>query len=242
MITFKDKDNILNPDRSIGEGVKTKDLKKYEFPQIVDFFRKRLVDFYFSPLENLIKKTKKKKKSNLGFILIAHCSMIIDTLSSYHHPNKVTVKDRIITFLQDNFQHGFEKLFKNQATSKYWNKKQNNSFQFIITSGSLKHLNVKGKPIAEVFYYAFRNSIVHNASILPFGGYIYNQPSLIDFSCWKPPSDGFELSINPVLLFMELKNYLKSYTKNLKNTSNHIYDQLRDNFKIKFRFDFGYAE
>lgn len=168
--------------------------------------------------------------------------MIVDTLSSYHYPNKVTVKDRIITFLEVNFKLGFEKIFKNKATSKYWGIELNKSFQNIITSGFIKPHQVKGESITEVFYYAFRNSIVHNASILPFGGYIYNQANLIDFSCWKPPSDGFELSINPVLLFKELKNYLNSYTKNLKNTSNHIYDQLRNNFKIKFRFDFGYAE
>ncbi len=242
MINFKDIDNFLSPNRSIGEGVKVKDLKKYEFPEIVDFFKKRLIDFYFSPLEKLIKKTQKKKKSNLGFILIAQCLIIVDTLSSYHYPNKITVKDRIISFLKNNFKHGFEKIFKNEASYKYWEKEQHKSFQAIITSGSLKKRQVKGKSIAEVFYYAFRNNIVHNANILSFGGYIYNQPSLIDFSCWKSPNDGFELSINPVLLFMGLKNYLKSYTKNLKKTSNPTHNRLRDNFKIKFRFDFGYAE
>lgn len=241
IINFKDLDKLLNPERSIGDGVKAKDLNSFNFSQIVDFFKERLNDFYFVPIEFLIKK-RRKKKSNLGFILIAHCSMIIDVLSSYHHPDKIYVVERFKAFLENDFKHGFEIKFKKQGTAQYWHKTRSDSFKDIIINNQPTSYDINGKSIAEVFYYAFRNSIIHNTSILSYGEYIYNQKNLIEYDCWKPPNGGFELSINPILLFKELKDYLKSYVVNLKNLSDPAYNQLRENFKIKFRFDFGYTE
>lgn len=243
MANFKDIDMILNPERSIGESVKAKDLSSYDFPQIVDFFKARLLNFYFLPLEHLInRKRGRKRKSNLGFILIAQCSMIIDALSSYHYPNEISVIGRFKAFLENDFQHGFEVKFRKNGTSRYWEKPRDKSFKYIILHKTPSKYDVIGKSIAEIFYFAFRNSLIHSASILSYGGYIYNQKDLIKYSCWKSVNDGFEISINPVILLIDLKHYLHSYIENLKNLSDPAYNQLREDFKIKFRFDFGYAE
>lgn len=242
MSHFKDTDKILNPNRSIGYKIIAKNLLTFKFPQIIDFFKNRLLDFYFMPIEILIKKTKKKYKSNLGFIIIAQCSMIIDVLSSYHHPDKKSVKDRFLEFLKTDFKHGFEKAFIGHGKYKLWGKKNNESFTDVISTKNPSNNDIYGKSIAWVFYKAFRNGIIHNTNILSYGGYIYNQTRLYDYGCWIPPNNGFELSINPLLLFKELLNYLNQYIMNLKNFSDSTYDQYRENFKIKFRFDFGYSE
>lgn len=231
-------DEMLNPQRDIARGIKVEDLANMDFFSILVFFKERLINFYFSQGEFLIKQNK----SDNGFIIISICSTLIDTLSTYHYPNITNVGDRFISFLKNDFKNGFERMIIRDGYYKIYERKNISFIQAIRRKVSTE--NIKNKTFADVFYKAFRNPVIHSSSILSYGGYIFNQKLLFKGKFWNDSKkqNMFELSINPVILFEKLKDYLDEYIDKLKDINNTTYDDLRKRFKKKFRFDFGFCE
>lgn len=166
------------------------------------------------------------------------CSTIIDTLSTYHYPNADGVRNRFISFLENYLKNDIKrKIVKDGLYDRF---KSNISCIKALKIGVLTE-NVNGDTFAKVFYEAFRNPIIHNSSILSYGGYIFNQKFLFRGKFWQDTKKRyrFELSINPVILLELIEAYIDDYIIQLKDPKNR---KIRSNFKKKFRFDFGLTE
>lgn len=218
---------LLNSDREIAFGKKFHQLDGEPFEKIVDFFEQRMYDFLLEPCKIIMKTMTPGKETNTGFIVISLCSTLIDVLSSFVKPKKLKIGERFVKFLVNWSPSEFNQPFKNKRIIFFYDRK-----------GKLTNSNSANMNYAQVFWFQFRCSVVHNASFGLYGGYDFGQSKIFEEYIWtdKKGRDRVDLGVNPKLLFKRIEEILKDYIQKLKDSSNV---DLRKNFSCKILKDFG---
>ena len=221
-----DEANAIDPERYFTYKNKIKELKGKNFFEIVDLFKKRITKWYIEPAEHLLSSSV-----HYDFIVMAINIIIIDLLSQYRYNLKKSNPKRFRRFLRDYIPE-FDNSFTKRGKIIYYDFEEK---KFIS-----KHVQTFPGNYSVAFYKAFRNGIVHNAVILPYGGIGRDYSEIIYEEVWGQPDDKLTLAINCKLLFKKLKEVFEKYITDLKDRDS-INDILRCNFTAKFYRDFGYV-
>lgn len=220
-----DKGNLIDPERFFTYNKKIKELKRKNFNEIVSLFKKRIKKWYFEPAKLLLSSSV-----HYDFIVMVINNIIIDLLSQYRYNLEQSDPQKFKLFLKDYIPE-FDNNFKEKGMIRYYSF---NEKKVISSNAQTFPANY-----SKAFYKAFRNGIIHNAVILPYGGIGRDYPEILHEEIWGQPDDKITLAINSKLLFEKLKDVFKDYITKLKD-SDSINDNLRNNFKEKFYRDFGY--
>ncbi|MHA1490695.1 MAG: hypothetical protein ACTSRI_13685 [Promethearchaeota archaeon] len=220
-----DKGNAIDPKRNFTFNNKIRELNGKEFNEIVDLFKKRIKKWYIEPAEHLLSTS-----FHYDFIVMVINTIIIDLLSQYRYNLKKSNKKRFKRFLRDYIPE-FDNRFIQNGEIRYYNFEEK---EFISRPAQTFPGNY-----GVAFYEVFRNGIVHNAVILPYGGIGRDYSEIIYEEIWGQPDNKITLVINCKLLFEKLKEVFDKYITNLKDRDSDN-DILRCNFKAKFYRDFGY--
>ncbi len=163
-------------------------------------------------------------------MLIAISSIIIDMLSQYSMKLTTSEGSKFIEFLEESIKK-FSKTFKKSGMIKYFYKNLGANIEDPATF-----------TFANYFYRGFRCGIMHNAIIMPYGGFD-RTGCLITQETWKdtPGKTRLVLGIDPIKLFNKVRKIFDKYIENLKDSKNSKYNTLRDNFRWKFHRNFGFG-
>ena len=218
---------LLNPDRDVAFGKKFHQLVGESFDMMVDFFNQRLNDFFLQPCKVTLNKMTAGKETNTGFVIMSLCCTLIDVLSSFVDPKRKKIGKRFVDFLVNWSKKEFAQTFINNRKIFYYDQKGN---LIMSNSASLCY--------ADVVWYQFRCSVVHNASFGLYGGYDFGQSTLFEEYTWidNKGRNRVDLGVNPKLFLNKIENILNDYIQKLKNKSNPV---LRKNFNCKILKDFG---
>jgi len=221
-------ENALDPERNFTFNKTISELNGKNFCEIVDLFKKRITKWYIEPAELLLSSSV-----HYDFIVMSINIIIIDLLSQYRYNLKKSNKRRFKRFLRDNIPE-FDNHFVHDGKIKYYSFRERNFISPPVQTFPANY--------GVAFYEAFRNGIVHNATILPFGGIGRDDPNnIIHEEAWGGLLDKkVTLVINSKLLFEKLKKLFEKYISDLKDR-NYLNDILRYKFKEKFYRDFGFT-
>ncbi len=213
---------VIDPERNFTYKTKMKELKGKSFNEIVELFNERISKWYIEPGEILLSKSV-----HYDFIVMTINIIIIDLLSQYRYNKKENSPKTFKKFLREHIPE-FDEFFENQGKITYFNKNLGKFDSEWVQTFPANYYNA--------FYKPFRNGIVHNAMILPYGGIGRDYSEILHEEPWN---DNITLAVNTKLLFEKIKEVFGNYIEQLKeNSSNN--DILRCNFKAKFYRDFGY--
>ncbi len=208
--------SIGNPNRIFTDGVKLYELDGQSIDKIIDCFEDRITNWYFRFARKLTKSTQS------NFMLVATCCILIDLFSQYIYG--------------DNFSSA--RCFKRFV--REYLKRYNRGIKPPIKTLVHRDGEVKEEKIidvAEGLYAGFRCGVVHSARILEFGRINReNSKNAIILRKWRyAEQNGIEIQINPVILLDDLERIFKNYLKKLRKGD----VKLVDNFKKKFKFEYG---
>lgn len=222
---------MYNGTRSIAPGYVASDLNGKKFSEIIKFFKLRINSFYFTPGDVLKKDMLRNKNNDNGFMLIAISCIIFDMLCQYSKKLETSKRSEFIQFLEEKIPE-FSRTFKKSGMIKYFYQKPTADVE-----------DPANKTFASYFYSGFRCGIMHNAIIMPYGGFDRTR-QLITEESWIDPlgkKPRLVLGIDPIILFKKVKKIFEIYIKNLSDLKNTKFNTLRDDFKWKFRRDFGFG-
>ncbi len=220
---------MYNNDRSLAPRYISSDLNGKNLSEIIEFFNTRIKAFYFTPGDVLKKDMLKKRNNDNGFMLIAISCIIIDMLSQYNRRLKTSSGGEFIQFLEEELPK-FANTFKKSGKIKFF-------YQKTIADEE----DPAAGTFASYFYSGFRCGIMHNAIIMPYGGFDRTKRLIIQESWTDSSGTRLVLGIDPIILFRRVRKIFDKYIKNLSALKNAKYDTLRDNFRWKFLRDFGFG-
>ena len=207
---------VGNPDRIFADSIKLKDLRNMSFDEVVDAYEKRVRNWYFG----VSRKVLDDMASN--FMLTTWCAVIIDFLSQYVSGERFGSKKSFLDF------------FKNHLEKKY--NKKIKPIDSVKPNGNDHPCPERIASIPEEFYHGFRCGLVHSGRILEYGGVNReNRKNAFVVKKWKSGrKKGFEIQLNPVILFKDLEKFFKQYLSDLKKPG-----VLQNNFKKKFYWEYA---
>ena len=223
----KDIGLMVNPDRHFSNSKKIGELNGKTFNEAIDIFKERIDHWYILVGDTILKQ---KDSIIFSFGLMTINVIIIDLLSQYKYNLKrsegVSFRAFLIKYIPEfgnNFKNDYKVKYYHPIKKKYIQKSANRCFT----------------DYAQAFWEGFRCGIVHNAMILPFGRINTEPVNIIDEATWVDSNgdDRVDLVIQPINLFHRIKDIFNVYINNLKNLK---FKKQRDNFKAKFKRDFGY--
>lgn len=227
MSMTKDLELMVNPDRHFNNNEKIRVLNGKTFNDVINLFKERIANWYI-----LVGDTILKQKDYIIHIfgLMTINVIIIDLLSQYESNLNKSEGASFQAFLI-KYIPKFGNKFKNDYKVKYYHP--------IIGNYIQNSANVCFTNYAQAFWEGFRCGIVHNAMILPFGRINTEPANIIDEAIWVDSNGDrrVDLVIHPINLFNKVKDIFSIYIKKLKNPKNI---PLKNNFKAKFKRDFGY--
>ncbi len=165
-----DKGNAIDPERFFTYKNKIKDLKGKNFHEIITLFKKRIKKWYFEPAKLLLSCSV-----HYDFIVMAINSIIIDLLSQYRYNLKESNPQKFKLFLRECIPE-FDSNFKTKGKIRYFGLEEED---FIS-----EHAQTFPANYSNAFYKAFRNGIIHNATILPYGGIGRDYSEIIYEEVW----------------------------------------------------------
>ncbi|KKM69515.1 hypothetical protein LCGC14_1450010 [marine sediment metagenome] len=222
---FFDDKQMINSTRHFNKSNQIIMLDKLSIQQIIRMFRTRIKDWYIKPGKIL---SDKKFHLHFDFVLINLCCIIIDTMSQYYFDAARSTGDIFKKFLRKEFPEFRTKLDPTKLVTFYDGTRKYRKFR------NIKPL--KNHDYAWGFYKAFRNGIVHNGLVLPFGRHNRSDKNnQIISSSWGKFNQNIELKVNPQLLFKNVKKSFRKYIRQLR-----ISKTLQKRFQNKLYRDFGW--
>jgi len=138
-------------------------------------------------------------------------------------------------YLRDKISKKFNKSFKNSGFIKFYNSRTIESKKPGFNTFQVNCIEISD--CADAFWIGFRNGIVHNAMILPFGRINRSPIGIFNEELWDKKQNLIQITINPKNLFKRVVKVFDDYISRLLVSSNI---DLRNNFKNKFLRDFGW--
>lgn len=200
-------------------------LDKLSIQKVIGMFKIRIEDWYIKPGKIL---SDKKFHLHFDFVLINLCCIIIDTLSQYYFDAAWSTGEIFQKFLRKEFPEFRTMLDPTKCVTFYDGNIHFRKFRIMNPS--------KDHDFAWGFYKAFRNGIVHNGLVLPFGRHNRSDKNNVIISnSWGKSNQNIELKVNPQLLFKKVKKCFKKYIRQLRRSKT-----LQKRFQNKFFRDFGW--
>jgi len=224
----KDIKKLVNPNRHINRNTLMSNLNGKSFEEIIDVFNKRVYDFYFKLGDHIVAQ----KHPHFDFVLMIISVVTIDLLSQYENNLDSSGGKHFRAYIRVHIPE-FNKKFINKGTLEFFFKDRKKRVHWSEPVNS-KYLN----DYADAFYLGFRNGIVHNAMILPFGRINWSPKNIVQEELWDKKNNKIEIIIHPQNLYHKIKLIFNDYIKRLKNPKE---TKLRDKFREKFLRDFGWS-
>lgn len=163
-------------------------------------------------------------------MIISICCIILDMLCQYNRKLMTSSSNEFIQFVEEKIPK-FSKTFK-----------KNGMIKFFYQNTAVNLEDPAKKTFANYFYSGFRCGIMHNAIIMPYGGFDRTGRLIIQED-WTEKSGKVRLvlGIDPIVFFKKVRKIFDKYIRNLNDLKNTKFDTLRDNFTWKFRRDFGFG-
>ena len=223
----KDIELMVNPERHFTKDKKIRELKGKKLNEVIDIFKERIDNWYILVAETILKQ---EDFITLSFGLMTINVIIIDLLSQYEFDKENSSGKAYQDFLKNHIPE-FKSKFRNDYKVKYYHPIKKKFIQ--------KNANNCFTDYSQAFWEGFRCGIVHNAMILPFGRINTEPKGIIDEATWLDDKgdNRVDLEIHPIKLYHKIKEIFNEYIAKLKNPTNI---PLINNFKAKFRRDFGY--
>lgn len=207
-------DQVAQEKRCFSKGVLYSQIDWSNLDQIVDAYRQRIQDWYLSPAKELATNW------DFAFSVMALNCLLIDTLSQF------------VAGIDSFDPNQFKKFIRKRLPSAYWRK-----LKTPIQYADGKALG----DVADVLYYGFRCSILHQAHIPPYCGVAQGTAVRELSGPIKYKSSGAYcpcVVVNPMTLLEDLDKTFEAYLRELKDRDPKN-DPLRANFKKKFSTSFG---
>jgi len=190
---------------------------------VIDHFRNRVKDFFFSPINLLYDCTFPGRITFVHNFPISNiCWSLLDLLTQLESGSRVEGID------VDNFLLSNQKYFKNINAAS------------AIASSFQK----KGSKNPHTVYDIFRNKPFHNAMVKGLGSLDHLAHDVFTISNKKIIIDGATSTIdtiieNPIKLFKAIKKYFKRYISNLRKSldlQNNFKNWMEKLFEFKFQY------
>jgi len=216
---------MINPTRHFNISDKILVMDKMSLQKVIDMFEIRINKWYIKPGKIL---SDKKYHLYFDFVLINLCCIIIDTLSQYYFDAACSTGEVFKKFLRKEFPEFRKKLNPSKRVTFYDGNKKFKTFRSFNPT--------RDHDFAWGFYKAFRNGIVHNGLVLPFGRHNRSDMNnLIVCDLWGKSNQNIELRVNPLLLFEKVEECFKKYIRQLRTSKT-----LQRKYQNKLYRDFGW--
>ncbi len=192
VIPFYDKELVINPNRHINRKTIMTNLNGLSLNQIIKIFKDRINNFYLEKGIQILLV----QHPHYDFILMVLNIITIDLLSQYEYGLYESDGNKFKSFLKSYIPE-FDRSFKYSGFLNYYDRKSK--------CFSQKETNKDFKDYADAFWFGFRNGIVHNGMILPFGRINRSsKTSIIKEEIWDNKNNFIEITINPANLFVSV--------------------------------------